>query len=134
MNFFDLKTGYALAAFPDFEAAFAATEVYSEKGFKIVYLNEVSHMGEQEVMEFVLKYKSQHKYYFHNYTIGKSNDLKLKATESLQTALQVLAGINQQEPKFLMILTPKKVLKTREEQVKAIKQLLSVDQPARTRA
>ncbi|WP_187263561.1 hypothetical protein [Pontibacter beigongshangensis] len=132
MNFFDLKTGYIVAAFPDFESAFAATEDYSGQGFKTVYLNEVSHVQEGEVVEYVLKYESQRKFYFHNYHASKSNDLKLTATDSLRTALEVLEQKNRLAAKFLVIVAPKKASRNNpKELTKAISQFKAVEVPVK---
>ncbi|MFT2009807.1 hypothetical protein ACMA1I_14100 [Pontibacter sp. 13R65] len=111
MNFFELKTGYSVAAFSNFEAALTATEDFWSRGYKVVYLNEVSHVQEAEVMEYLLKYKSQQKFYYHNYHTCKANDLKLRATESLQTVLEILEKKNADKAKFVMVLASRKMVK-----------------------
>jgi hypothetical protein len=109
MNLIDLRTGYIASAFPDFDSALAATEVYCGRGFKVAYLNEVTHMQDPEVENYVLKYEEQEKRYYHNYMAAASAAKPPKATESLKTALQLLEQKNKQKAKFIMVVMPNSI-------------------------
>jgi hypothetical protein len=107
MDTINLKTGYLVAAFPDFESAFAATNVFSGNGFKVAYLNEVSYIQDCEVERYVLKYGQQQRCYYHNYLKPTDRRRKPKAVTSLKTALYVLEKRNKLQAKFIVIVAPK---------------------------
>ncbi|MBC5773098.1 hypothetical protein H8S95_03405 [Pontibacter sp. KCTC 32443] len=107
MNNINLKTGYLVAAFPNFESAYAATGKYSEDGYRIVYLNEVACIRDREVESFVLKHPTQQVCLYHNYRLAKPRKQKQSATESLRSALKVLEKKNKQRAKFVMIVSQK---------------------------
>jgi hypothetical protein len=106
MDTINLKTGYFVTAFPDFESAFAATGIFSGKGFKIAYLNEVSYIRDCEIERYVLKYGSQQRCYYHNYLKPKHRRRKPKAIQSFKTALHILEKRNKLQAKFVVVMAP----------------------------
>lgn len=96
-----------VSAFPDFESAFAATESFCEKGFRIVYLNEAAFVQDHEVEDYVQKYRIGDKCYYHNYRFAKNGRKERSAASSLQTALQLLVIKTRQQAKFIVIVAPK---------------------------
>jgi thymidylate synthase len=110
MEFVDLRTGYLLTGFTNFESAFAASEELCENGYKVAYLNEASHMREQEVQEYVKSVEitaGQQKY--QNYRFMMWEQAKGKAVESLRTALEVLEEKTNCRSRFVMIVTSSKM-------------------------
>lgn len=108
MNFVDLRTGYYLMSFADFESAVTASEALCAKGFKVAYLNEASHMRESEVSSYVRSFESADTRQYQNYHYSRTEHAKEKAVESLKTALEALEAKNPQQAKFLMVLAPQK--------------------------
>ncbi len=118
MNIIDLRTGYIVSAYPDFESALAATEVYCGRGFKVAYLNEVAYIQDPEVKDYVLKYENKDKCYYHDYFAASNAVKKPKATESFKTALKLLEQKNKQKAKFVMVVTPSTAKGRRYEKLK----------------
>ena len=108
MNFVDLRTGYYLTSFAYFESAITGLEALCANGFKVAYLNEAAHMRECEVISYVRSYESADTRQYQNYHYSKTEHAKVKAVESLKTALEVLEAKNRQRAKFLMVLVPQK--------------------------
>lgn len=108
MNFVDLRTGYYLTGFTDFESAVTASEVLYGNGFKVAYLNEAADMRECDVFTYVRSFESADTRQYQNYHYTRTEHAKIKAVESLKTALELLEEENQQKAKFLMVLAPQK--------------------------
>ncbi|MCC9137009.1 hypothetical protein ACFSKU_05585 [Pontibacter silvestris] len=104
MNFVDLKTGYLLMGFADFESALLASEELCENGFKIAYLNETSHVRELEVRDFTQSFETADRRKYQNYHFLKGEEAKEKANESFCTALEVLEQKSSCKAKFVMVI------------------------------
>ena len=81
--------------------------MFSGKGFKIAYLNEVGYIRDCEIEQFVLKYGTQQKYYYHNYVRPTYNRRKPKAIQRFKTALYILEKRNKLQAKFIVVMAPK---------------------------
>lgn len=114
----DLRTGYLLAGFPDFESAFAASEELCGSGFKVNYLNEAAHMRESEVIIYARSFVAADTKQYQNYHYPNMDYAKQHATDSIRTALEVLEAKTKDKVKFLMVLTPAKVSASSQQQVK----------------
>lgn len=104
MEFVDLKTGYKLTGFETFESALSASENLCGKGFKVVYLNETSHVRETEIREYTRSYGEAAHREFQNYHYSKREQAKEKATESLQTAVEVLEEKSSCNANYIMVV------------------------------
>ncbi|GHA56068.1 hypothetical protein [Pontibacter akesuensis] len=104
MEFVDLKTGYKLTGFETFESARSASEKLCGKGFKVVYLNETSHVREMEIREFTQSYGEAANREFQNYHFSKREQAKGKATESLLTAVEVLEEKSSCSANYIMVV------------------------------
>lgn len=100
----DLKTGYLLSAFADFESALAATEKFAEEGYKIAYLNEVSHVKDFEVECYLKSTGAGNRHKYQNYLYPKKQVSKAKPKESLETALELLKSRGNCETKYMVVL------------------------------
>ena len=89
MEFVDLRTGYLLTGFVDFESALSATEQFCGKGFKVAYLNEADHVQDREVREFARCFGEPEVKQYQNYHYTLREQPKAKAAESLKTAVEV---------------------------------------------
>ncbi|WP_347156839.1 hypothetical protein [Pontibacter chitinilyticus] len=109
INFVDLRTGFILTGFADFESAFAASEELCGKGFKVIYLNEASFVRECEAVVYTRCFDAADARQFQNYHHTSITQAKSDARESLQTALEVLEEKNQYKARFIMVLALQKV-------------------------
>ena len=107
MEFVDLRTGYLLTGFDDFESAYSATEQLCEKGFKVAYLNEASHVRDPEVRSFTRCFGEQDEKKYQNYHYILRDDAKTKAVESMKTAMEVLEQKISRKAKFIMVVDTK---------------------------
>lgn len=108
MEFVDLRTGYLLTGFDDFESAYTATEKFCEKGFRVAYLNEASHVREPEVRSFTRCFNDQDEKKYQNYHYILRDEAKTKAVESMKTAIEVLEQKISHKSKFIMVVDTKK--------------------------
>lgn len=108
MHFVDLKTGYFLTGFADFESALQAAGKLCEKGYKVAYLNEASHVRDLEVREYTRSFEALDGLKYQNYHFTKDNQAKDKANESFNTALEVLERSLDGKAKFVMVVSQAK--------------------------
>ena len=108
MEFIDLRTGYLLTGFGDFESALTASEQLCGKGFKVVYLNEATHVRDLEVKEFARCFAEQEGKRYQNYHHLLGDGAKTKATESLQTAVEVFEEKSSRRAKYILVVNSKK--------------------------
>jgi len=109
MKFIDLRTGYLLTGFADFERAFAASEFLCEQGYKIAYLNEASHVRESEVFSYTRSFEAADTKQYQNYHFTKTEYARANARESLKTACEVLEQNSASKAKFILVVEPQKV-------------------------
>ncbi len=102
-----MRTGYLLAGFSDFESALAATEELCGKGFRVAYLNETSHVREQEVKTFARSFEAADGSKYQNYHFTRREQAKAGAKESFRTALEVLKEKNSFKPRYIIVFNPK---------------------------
>lgn len=107
MEFVDLRTGYQLMGFGDFESARFATEQLCGKGFKVAYLNEACHVQELEVREFTRRFEEADGPKYQNYHYKMWEQAKAKAAESLQTAVEVLEKKSSLRAKYIVVVNTK---------------------------
>lgn len=110
MEFVDLRTGYLLTGFDDFESAYSATEQLCGKGFKVAYLNEASHVRDIEVREFARCFDESDEKKYQNYHFTLREQAKAKAAESLRTAVEVLEQKRSCRAKFIMVVDTKSLV------------------------
>ncbi|GAB3528571.1 hypothetical protein GCM10027443_06670 [Pontibacter brevis] len=104
MEFVDLRTGYLLTGFGDFESALSATEQLCGKGFKVAYLNEANHVRDREVSEYTRSFRETEGKKYQNYHYILREQAKEEALESLKTAMEVLEKKCSQKAKFIMVV------------------------------
>ncbi|MCC9168060.1 hypothetical protein [Pontibacter harenae] len=109
MKYVDLGTGFLLTGFPDFESAFAASEEWCGKGFKVAYLNEATHVNECEIVTYLKSIEAADTRLYQNYHYKNGEYAKEEVADSLQTALEVLEKKLNAKAKFIMVLAPKHV-------------------------
>lgn len=107
MEFIDLRTGYLLAGFGDFESALSASQQLCGKGFKVAYLNEATHVRDLEVREFARCFKEQEEKKYQNYHYIQREQPKGKASESLRTAVEVLEMKSSSKAKYILVVNTK---------------------------
>ncbi|WP_157578861.1 hypothetical protein [Pontibacter roseus] len=98
----DLKTGYVLLGFEDFESALSAADRICARGYKVAYLNEVACMRELEVREFVRELETEVGPSYRNYQLQEQK--AADASESLKTALATLEKRKDRALKFIMVV------------------------------
>ena len=104
MEFVDLRTGYLLTGFDDFESAFSATEQLCGKGFKVAYLNEANHVRDFEAKNFARCFGSMNDRKYQNYHFTLQEQAKARAADSLKTAVEVLEKKCSRSVKYILVL------------------------------
>lgn len=108
MEFVDLRTGYLLAGFEDFETAYSATEQLCEKGFKVAYLNEANHVRDLEVRNFARCFGEPEGKKYQNYHYILREQAKEEALESMKTAVEVLEEKISRRVRYIMVVNTNK--------------------------
>ncbi|WP_147294226.1 hypothetical protein [Pontibacter diazotrophicus] len=108
IEFVDLRTGYLLTGFEDFESAFSASEQLCGKGFKVAYLNEATHVRDLEVRDFARCFGDPDGKKYQNYHYILREQAKAKASESLKTAMEVLEQKSRRSARYIMVVNTNK--------------------------
>ncbi|QCR22104.1 hypothetical protein [Pontibacter sp. SGAir0037] len=108
MKTVDLRSGYVITGFADFEAAFAASEDLCSKGYKVIYLNEASHVLEHEVISYVREINRADEVTYQNYHAASHENAFTTALDSFKSALEVLQNQSGHQIRFIVIFSAAK--------------------------
>lgn len=123
MEIVDLRNGYLLTGFEDFESALAATEIFCARGFKVAYLNETKHVQEAEISEFTQNYTESSQIKSEKCPFKKFKYTKEKAADNFKTAVEVLEKKSKHPANFIVVVNIKEVKQEKLKKVNILKKV-----------
>lgn len=121
MEFVNLRKGYLLTGFKDFESALAATEILCESGFKVAYLNETKYVQESEIREFTRNFKELSDKKSEKDSFKKLMFTKEKAADDFKIAVELLERKSKHPANFIVVVNTKEVKESNLKTVNVLK-------------